>query len=164
MKIKRSYSSLKLGIKTALAVTGMAMLLICSACDQAADSGDSSDDPSAAEAASASEKWQCRNDLEVSCSDGACNVEPRDAFTPMSVNVDDSGMISACAYSGCWEGTGEVFRSGDFLILAGQDLKFSTAPDSESAGADVVIAIDRSDMVATFKAGTFAHPLLCDRL
>ena len=100
--------------------------------------------------------------MEVSCGEGRCEAETGDGFTPMSVSVDDSGEMSVCAYSGCWEGTGEVLRSEEFLILIGLDLPFSTAPDSQS-GQDIVIAIDRSDGVATLKAGGFAHPLLCER-
>ncbi len=108
------------------------------------------------------ERWQCRNDLEVSCGEGACEATAGDDFTPMSVVVDDSGAMSVCAYSGCWEGTGEVVPSRDFLVLIGTDLEFSTSRDPESV-ADVVIAIDRADEVATLKAGEFAHPLLCER-
>ena len=104
------------------------------------------------------ERWQCRNDLEVSCSDGACEASAEGEFTPMSVDVDGSGAISVCAYSGCWEGTGEVLQSGDFLVLLGTDLQFSTSPDS----ADVVIVIDRGDQVAALKVGEFALPLLCE--
>lgn len=108
----------------------------------------------------AAESWQCRNDLEVRCGEGECEAEAGDGFTPMSVSFDDSGAISVCAYSGCWEGHGEAITREDFLVLIGHDLAFSTAPDSES-GADVVIATDRSDGVATLKVGEFAHPLLC---
>ena len=102
--------------------------------------------------------------LEVRCGEGTCEAETGDAFTPMSVRVDDSGAMSVCAYSGCWVGTGEVVRSEEFLVLIGHDLKFSTSPDSESAEEDIVIAIDRADGIATLKAGEFAHPLLCESL
>lgn len=118
----------------------------------------------AASAGHGTASWQCTNDLEVRCGGGTCEVETADAFTPMSVTVDDSGAISVCAYSGCWEGTGEVFESGEFLVLAGQDLEFSTSRDSPSSRADIAIAIDRADGVATLKAAEFAHPLLCERL
>jgi hypothetical protein len=33
--------------------------------------------------ASRTESWKCRNDLEVRCSDGACEAESEDGFTPM---------------------------------------------------------------------------------
>ena len=36
----------------------------------------------------AAEGWDCRNDLEVRCGAGGCEVEPRDGFTPMSVHFD----------------------------------------------------------------------------
>ena len=38
--------------------------------------------------------WRCRNDLEITCGDGACAAETEDGFTPMSVSFDDSGAIS----------------------------------------------------------------------
>ncbi len=80
----------------------------------------------------------------------------------MSVHVDGSGAIAVCAYSGCWEGTGTVVPGDKFLLLIGRGLEFSTARGSESATADIVIAIDRGDGVATLKAGEFVHPLLCE--
>ncbi len=94
------------------------------------------------------------------CAEGSCEAEAGDGFTPMSVIVNDSGAIAVCAYSGCWEGTGEVVPSEEFLLLIGRGLEFSTARGSGSA-ADIVIAIDRGDGVATLKAGEFVHPLLC---
>ncbi len=109
----------------------------------------------------APESWQCRNDLEVLCSREGCEAETGDAFTPMSVSFTSTGAMSVCAYTGCWEGSGEAVGSGDFLVLIGHHLEFSTYPDSESAKEDIVIVIDRADGVATLKAGHFAHPLLC---
>ena len=109
-----------------------------------------------------SESWQCSNDLEVRCGEGRCEAEAGDGFTPMSVSADDSGAMSVCAYSGCWEGSGEVVQSEEFLVLIGHDLEFSTSRDSESAQENIVIVIDRTDGVATLKAGEFAHPLLCE--
>jgi len=107
--------------------------------------------------------WKCRNDLEVHCAEGTCKAEGADAFTPMDVRIDDSGAMSVCAYSGCWEGTGEVLRSEGFLVWIGHDLEFSTSPGPQSQ-ADILVALDLADGVATLKAGVFAHPLLCDPL
>jgi hypothetical protein len=70
--------------------------------------------------------------------------------------------MSICAYSGCWAGTGEVLRGERFLIWIGHGLRFSTSREPESA-ADILVAIDREDGIATLKAGAFAHPLLCDQ-
>ncbi len=147
-----------------LAAVVVALLLTVIACDRApVDSEPAADPPAVAPPAAPPEHWQCRNDLEVTCAEGACEAATEGDFTPMSVDFDDSGTISACAYSGCWEGTGEVVSSGDFLVVIGHDLPFSTARDSESAGADVVVALDREDRVATLKAEGFAQPLLCER-
>lgn len=107
-------------------------------------------------------RWQCRNDLEISCDTEHC--ETSDSFTPMSVTVDDAGSMSVCAYTGCWEGTGTVVQSERFVVLTGHDLPFSTAPDAAESQADIVIAIDKQDHVAILKAGSFAQPLLCEQL
>jgi hypothetical protein len=109
------------------------------------------------------ESWQCRNDLEVRCADGKCETQKPDGFTPMSVSFNDSGTISVCAYSGCWEGTGKVFNSGKFLMLTGSNLRFSTAPSPSKTGKDISITLDRNDNVANLKAGEFAHPLICKK-
>ncbi len=139
----------------------LAMVALLGGCD-----GKSPQQPGALVAASEepappAERWQCRNDLEVRCGDGGCEAETGDGFTPMSVDFDGAGTMTVCAYSGCWEGSGEVFASGEFLVLAGRDLPFTTAPDPEAGGADVLIALDRADAVATLKVGEFAHPLVC---
>lgn len=109
------------------------------------------------------ESWHCQNDLEVRCTSEHCEVQEADSYTPMGINFDDSGSMSVCAYTGCWEGDGTVVKSNDFLILTGDGLKFSTAPDSADMSTDIVIVLDRSDNVAIVKAGTFAHPLLCEQ-
>jgi hypothetical protein len=105
------------------------------------------------------QSWQCRNDMEIRCTLGKCEVEAKSGFTPMSVSFDDSGSMSICAYSGCWEGTGKVFKSGDFIMLAGHNLKSSTSPDNAEK---ISISLDRKDNVAVLKAGVFAHPLNCN--
>lgn len=106
------------------------------------------------------DSWQCRNDIEIRCDAGKCQAE--ESFTPMSVSFDDAGKMSVCAYSGCWEGKGTVFNSGDFLMLSGQNLKFSTA-DSADMNEDIAITFDRKDNVALLKAGSFAQPLICEK-
>lgn len=104
------------------------------------------------------ESWECRNDLEITCSNGKCEAKTDGGFTPMSVSFDDSGKMSVCAYTGCWEGTGKVFKHSNFLMLSGQDLKFSTSADMNQ---NIAITLDRSDNIATLKAGGFTHPLAC---
>ncbi len=107
------------------------------------------------------DSWQCRNDLEIRCDGENCKSEKKGEFTPMSVSFDDAGAISVCAYTGCWEGMGTVFRNGEFVVLTGQDLKFSTSPDVAESNESIVIALDKSNNVATLKAGEFAHPVVC---
>lgn len=108
------------------------------------------------------QSWQCRNDLEIQCGEGACSAATGDDFTPMSVTVEASGNMAVCAYSGCWEGTGEVVADGPFLVVIGRELQFSTATGG-APGQDVVVAIDRTDSVGILKAGGFAQPVHCRR-
>jgi hypothetical protein len=108
------------------------------------------------------ETWQCRNDVQIVCTGGKCEAETKDAFTPMSVSFDDTGMMSVCAYTGCWEGTGEVSKKNNFMMLSGENLKFSTS-DSKDMYEHIAITLDRRDNVAMLKAGEFAHPLLCEK-
>lgn len=75
------------------------------------------------------ETWKCRNDLELSCAKGACEVEPEGTFTPMDVYADTSGALNVCAYSGCWEGVGRVLGDDRFLVLIGRDLELSPLRD-----------------------------------
>ena len=107
------------------------------------------------------EKWNCTNPLEIQCDSDNCALETDGSFTPMSVSFDNTGSMSVCAYTGCWEGKGKVFEDGSFLVLSGIDLSFSTAKDRGSSGKNILIAFDRSDQVALLKAGSFSHPMLC---
>jgi hypothetical protein len=109
--------------------------------------------------AEAKESWQCRNDLEITCENGKCDAKTEDGFTPMSVNIDDTGAMNVCAYSGCWTGSGQVFTTQKFLTLNASNLKFSTSDDR----ANISITLDRTDNVAIIKAGSFAQPLVCQK-
>lgn len=109
------------------------------------------------------DNWQCRNDLEIRCNPEHCEAASEGNFTPMRVHVDDAGSMRVCAYSGCWEGTGTVVKSEDFVVLIGHELTFSTSPDSVKLQENIVIAIDRTDDVGILKVGAFAHPLRCER-
>ena len=136
------------------------IVLLAVACQPAEDAAD----PAVSAAVSEStptERWDCRNDLEISCDAGHCAAS--ESFTPMDVRIDDAGSMSVCAYSGCWEGTGTVAKSENFVVITGHDLPFSTSPDSSDSQTDIVIAIDKTDQIAMLKAGAFAHPLLCEK-
>jgi hypothetical protein len=105
------------------------------------------------------EEWNCRNDLEIRCGE-KCEVS--DDFTPMDVTVDDQGKLSACAYSGCWEGQGKALVTEDFLTVAAHGLPFSTAA-SEQQNANVLVGIDLGDQIGVIKVGGFAMPLICKK-
>jgi len=108
------------------------------------------------------ESWQCRNDMEIHCAEGKCETAEKDSFTPMSVSFSDNGKMNVCAYSGCWEGTGKVFEDGNFMMLSGQSLKFSTS-NSVMARENIAITFDRSDNIGMLKFADFAHPLICKK-
>jgi hypothetical protein len=77
----------------------------------------------------------------------------------MSVSLDERGKVSACAYSGCWEGRAQVLRKdGGFLYAAGS-YRFSTSQSKERT--KVAIAIDREARVGFVLVSSFAHPLTC---
>lgn len=112
---------------------------------------------------SQAENWQCQNDLEIHCDDVSCEITPQGEFTPMDVTFDSSGELSICAYSGCWEGTGDVLSSTNFLVLIGQRFAFSTTPDnSDINGQDLSLTLDKADNIAVLKLGTFVQPLHCE--
>lgn len=104
------------------------------------------------------QSWNCRNDLEIRCSSDSC-VQSK-SFTPMDISFDDSGSISICAYTGCWEGSGKVSTSQNFTVITGRDLPFSSDPSNTN---NVVVAIDTNDNVAVMKAAPFAHPFICKK-
>lgn len=105
--------------------------------------------------------WNCSNpDMEIGCSEGKCEAT-FDAFTPMDVAFNDDGALLVCAYSGCWEGDGEVLKTADFLAIAGHQLSFSTDPVPGEMRQDVAILLDLHDNVALLKSGGYAQPLLC---
>lgn len=107
------------------------------------------------------ESWQCENDVELQCSQRQCEVSKKGEFTPMSVSFDDQGNMSVCAYSGCWEGRGDVLIHQNFLMLAASQLELSTAKGSTESQENISISLDRTDNVVLLKAGAFAHPLHC---
>ena len=107
------------------------------------------------------ESWQCKNDLEIQCSDRQCQVSEQGEFTPMDVSFDSLGATSVCAYSGCWEGRSDILNTANFLILIGQDLAFSTAQEASESGQNMSLVLDKTDGIAVLKLGSFAQPLQC---
>ena len=101
--------------------------------------------------------WDCRNnDMEITCTTDKCAATG--GFTPMDISVSDSGSMTICAYSGCWEGKGKVLKSGNHLLLSGHKLDWSgTTPGS----GDFMIALDKSTGIAVINGKGFAMPLIC---
>jgi len=111
------------------------------------------------------ESWNCRNQIEVWCAADGCAATPPDESTPMdiwaSLGEEGSGTISACAYSGCWEGRAAVSAASGRLLWIGDNLPFASA--LEGAAGDVTLLILASDGVGFVRAGGIATPVLCHR-
>ncbi len=107
----------------------------------------------------------CRNQIEVWCTADSCAARPAGEFTPMAItavmNASGGGRLSACAYSGCWEGEAAVAALGGRILWAGDALPFTGA--AQSAGDDVTLLIEAKDGVGFFSVGAIATPVLCTR-
>lgn len=104
--------------------------------------------------------WSCRNQVEIRCAGDKCESVSNDEFTPMSIAFNGNGNVSVCAYTGCWEGTGRVTSSEDFLTITAKDLPFSTNITSTQS---VSLTLDKKDNIGIVKAGEFAQPIVCKR-
>lgn len=105
---------------------------------------------------STAKTWKCTNkDLEIQCTAEKCDSS--DGFTPIQVSINsESGYMSICAYSGCFEGTGVTTKNQSHLLFSG--LALSNAENS----ADVMVALDIEKKVAVLSGMSFAMPLHCE--
>src|SRR5215207_9657992 len=101
--------------------------------------------------------WECRNvQLEITCARGKC--ERSNSFTPMHVSVSERGQVSACAYSGCWNGRAATLqRSARYLYVSGSFRWTGTTGEKE----DLAVVIDRKLATASFLGAGFANPMTC---
>ncbi len=111
---------------------------------------------------SQAQEWKCKNDVEVQCEQSKCSVMAEE-HTPMEVTFSDSGKISACAYTGCWEGLGTVSKNSSFLILSVKKAKWVT-PIKTKRKNDLIFILDKTDNIGFIKVNTFAQPLLCKKI
>lgn len=114
------------------------------------------------------EDWNCRNtDLEISCQSGQC--QSSESFTPLDVSVHDDGSLTVCAYSGCWDGVGEIGESNEYLMVTASELVAAPnglEPSEEGEEQDrprVMIGIDTRDGVSVFNGFGYAMPMMCER-
>ena len=105
--------------------------------------------------------WFCRNDLEIQCSDTSCEATDRQEFTTMHLSFKANGEFMVCAYTGCWEGIGQVIETRPFLIIWKEQADWYTQNRLGTNAQNVLIAFDRSDKVASLKVGGWAHPMNC---
>lgn len=116
----------------------------------------------AANALAALTTVNCANaDLEIGCSEGRCYASSAGDFTPMSLAFNDTGSVSACAYTGCFEGRGLVQGDERYLSIIARDLTFEPNVNEQPFQADVVIIWDRQDNIALLKMAGYAQPLTC---
>ena len=113
-----------------------------------------SDDPTSAD-------WFCQNDVEIQCSSAACDAADPHEFTTMHLSFKLGGEFQVCAYTGCWEGIGEVVDTKPFLIIWKDQADWYTQDKLGANPQNVLIAFDRSDNVAVLKVGGWAHPMNC---
>lgn len=116
-----------------------------------------------AAATMAPEGWRCRNTVEVQCHDGECAALPRDETTPLDVAFSTTGSFIVCAYTGCWQGDGEVLETDSLLSIV-QDAVPWSDPSNPDNAQDIAIVFDRGDRTAVVKAGVFVVPLACSVL
>lgn len=107
------------------------------------------------------ESWNCRNQIEVWCAADGCAATPAEESTPMDIWASADGSLSACAYSGCWEGRAEVSASAGRLLWVGDNLPFVSS--AEGAVGDVTLLVLAQDGVGFIRAGGIATPVLCRR-
>src|SRR5690606_21193286 len=107
------------------------------------------------------ETWRCFNDVEVACTWDGCSIAADGGFTPMDLAFSSEGGVSLCAYTGCWDGSGDVVARLPFLVIAARQLPWSDPHGGPDRERDVLIAFDPSDRVALVKAGAWALPLHC---
>ncbi|MHA7871209.1 MAG: hypothetical protein ACX939_02550 [Hyphococcus sp.] len=104
--------------------------------------------------------WRCRNQVEVWCAVDGCAAKAEDETTPLDIWArGDTGEVSICAYSGCWEGGGRLSRTKGRLLWAADGVPFTAR--SGGFSADVTLLIIEKDGVGFVRVGGFATPVLC---
>ena len=107
--------------------------------------------------------WHCSNDVEVQCSERTCTANNKGDFTPMDVSFSSTGEFSVCAYSGCWEGMGQMLSTAPYLVIWKPQAHWSNPGESNENREDVIFALSLSDQIAVLKVGGFAQPLHCSK-
>ena len=115
-------------------------------------------------ASAGSPAWNCRNPhFEAGCSGGQCTAAPPGDFTPMDIAFTEDGSLSACMYSGCWEGDGQAGGDARFLTLVARDLEFHPAVEDPPRRGDLALLLDRDSGTALLSMDPYAQPLVCTR-
>ena len=105
-------------------------------------------------------KWNCRNQVEIWCAADGCAAAAD--FTPMDVTASTTGRVSACAYSGCWEGDARREENAQAHVWTADRLNWTGVPAGGYVD-DVALLIMKRDGVGFIRIGGFANPLICER-
>lgn len=103
--------------------------------------------------------WSCQATHDIRCSDGDCEIAEDPGVVPVAAYFDASGKVSMCAYSGCWEGNGQIQTSRQFHWVLGENLQWDSPNVDDYTDVFVVVDISTSSGVA--KANDFAVPVVC---
>ena len=109
-------------------------------------------------------EWECEPDVEVQCTIKSCSVAEDQGIIPIGLSFDSHGTFSLCAYSGCWEGKGEVVSVLPFLVITLGNVDWSDLGQRVEGREDVLIAFDAKDHVVMVKAGSIAMPMRCKKM
>ena len=109
----------------------------------------------------AAQNFTCTNQkAQISCADGACEVNT-DGFTPMSLSRDGA-RLEICAYTGCWGGPILVRRSRDGIDLLYARVRNTTGTGGNAAGMGTLAVIyDGGSKTAQMRWGAFANSMSC---
>lgn len=105
------------------------------------------------------EAWECTSEVEVWCDGTSCRARPLEETTPLSIHADEAGAFSVCAYSGCWEGKGEIYRHRGRVLLTAENVPFSSG--NAGSATSITLLIGTQDGTGFVRAGGLATPLIC---
>lgn len=102
--------------------------------------------------------WECRNSIEVSCEQGGQACSSAQAFTPFHIGLACNGGVSFCAYSGCWSGQAQRWRTGKHQVWSANSVPWN---HSGGSSGTFVVAVERQTGAGMVLGEGYATPLMC---